>query len=243
MIAAAIVIVTLQSLLSLAMLVHGFLQLSLAGSYLLAERRGRPAIAAALPDPLPMVTVQLPIFNEVAVIERLIDAVAGLRYPRDRLQVQVLDDSNDATVEVVKTRVAEWSRQGLDIQHVRRSHRAGYKAGALNNGLASAKGELIAIFDADFLPQADFLRRVVPAFEDTQVGMVQTRWGHANAGQSLLTRIQQFLLDTHFAIEQVGRAEQGCFINFNGSGGVWRAATIHDAGCWDSATQIGRAHV
>ena len=195
----------------------------------------------ALPPPAPAewprVTVQLPLYNEQNVVERIIDATAALDYPADRLHIQVLDDSTDATVALAASRVAHHTAQGLRISHVRRPNREGYKAGALRHGLEETDGEFIAIFDADFVPEPDFLRRTIPFFmADERVGVVQTRWGHLNENESLLTRLQGFGLNAHFLIEQVGRTFAGYFINFNGTGGVWRRTCIADAGGWHTDT-------
>lgn len=193
----------------------------------------------ALPVPdatWPAVTVQLPLYNEADVAERLVNACARLDYPRARLEIQVLDDSTDETTERVARCVEAWQRRGVDIVHVHRPNRSGYKAGALQNGLRLARGDLIAVFDADFLPAPDFLRRTVPRFDAPDVGMVQARWGHLNANVSLLTQMQAFGLDAHFAIEQAVRAQTGCFINFNGTAGLWRRACIEDAGGWQADT-------
>ena len=184
----------------------------------------------------PQITVQLPIFNERYVIERLIDAVVAFDYPKDKLEIQVLDDSNDETVAIVGEKVATYQAQGFDIQQVRRPDRKGYKAGALQYGMQQAKGEFIAIFDADFLPPVDFLKATIGPFRDTAVGMVQTRWGHINQEYSLLTRVQAFGLNAHFTIEQKGRLNAGSFINFNGTGGIWRKTCIEDAGGWHHDT-------
>ncbi len=184
-------------------------------------------------DDWPVVTVQLPLYNEAEVAQRLIDACVHLDYPRSKLDIQVLDDSTDATTERVARRVAHWQAEGVNITHVRRDDRTGYKAGALANGLQRARGDLIAIFDADFVPRASFLRRLVPRFFDApDLGMVQARWGHLNRDDSLLTKVQAFGLDAHFAIEQRVRELAGCFLNFNGTAGVWRRACIEDAGGW-----------
>ncbi len=193
--------------------------------------------AAPEPDATwPVVTVQLPLFNEAHVAERLIDACVALEYPRHRLEIQVLDDSTDHTADLVARRVAHWRSRGHDIVHIHRTHRTGYKAGALQNGLRLARGTLIALFDADFIPPPHFLRHTVPHFREARVGMVQARWGHLNAGGSLLTRIQAFGLDAHFAVEQYVRSLAGCFLNFNGTAGVWRLACIEAAGGWQSDT-------
>ncbi len=239
------VLAAVQSVLCWILIAHVALQLSLARSYLRRAKRrpapaggeGAPAGATdTLPSALPFVTVQLPVYNERHVIERLIDRVAALDYPRDRLEIQVLDDSADETVALAAARVAHHRARGLAIHHLRRGERTDFKAGALRHGLSLAQGELIAVFDADFLPDRDFLRATVPRFADPRIGMVQTRWGHANLGYSLLTKVQGLMLDTHLTVEQVGRAEQNCFFNFNGTAGVWRAAAIRDAGNWSGAT-------
>jgi len=229
----------LQAVLCSVLIAHVLLQLWLARSYLRARPALTPRIpgrAAGFPPDLPRVTVQLPVYNERHVVERLIDRVAALDYPRDKLDIQVLDDSTDDTVSRAAARVAHWRAQGLDIVHVRRTSRADFKAGALRHGLDGAKGEFVAIFDADFLPDADFLLLTVPHFADPAVGLVQTRWRHANGADSLLTRVQGLMLDTHLTVEQVGRAEQRCFFNFNGTSGIWRAAAIRDAGNWRGDT-------
>jgi cellulose synthase/poly-beta-1,6-N-acetylglucosamine synthase-like glycosyltransferase len=185
----------------------------------------------------PVVTVQLPLYNEAEVARRLIDACVGLDYPRARLDIQVLDDSTDETTERVARRVDYWQKRGVNITHVHRDDRTGYKAGALANGLRLARGDLVAIFDADFVPKADFLRRMVPRFFGNEdLGLVQARWGHINRDHSLLTKVQAFGLDAHFAIEQRVRELMGCFINFNGTAGVWRRACIEDAGGWEHDT-------
>jgi cellulose synthase/poly-beta-1,6-N-acetylglucosamine synthase-like glycosyltransferase len=185
----------------------------------------------------PMVTIQLPIFNEMYVVRRLIDASCAIEYPRERLEIQVLDDSTDETVDLVASIVKEKKAQGYRIHHVRRGSRAGFKAGALKEGLRTATGDFIAIFDADFLPRKEFLRKTIPYFyADERMGMVQTRWEHLNGEYSLMTRTQAMALDGHFVIEQNMRNRAGYFINFNGTGGVWRKACILDAGNWQADT-------
>ncbi|MFT6815891.1 MAG: cellulose synthase/poly-beta-1,6-N-acetylglucosamine synthase-like glycosyltransferase [Sphingobacteriales bacterium] len=179
----------------------------------------------------PNVTVQLPVYNELYVVNRLIDAVCALDYPKDKLQIQLLDDSNDETVQMVSDKVNEYAKLGLNIKQIRRSDRIGYKAGALNNGMDEADG-LIAIFDADFIPEPDFLKGTIPHFDNPKIGMVQTRWDHINLDYSLLTKVQGFGLDAHFSVEQQGRTTAGVFINFNGTAGVWRKKCIIDAGGW-----------
>jgi cellulose synthase/poly-beta-1,6-N-acetylglucosamine synthase-like glycosyltransferase len=184
----------------------------------------------------PRVTVQLPLFNEATVVERLLESVARLRWPLDRLEIQVLDDSTDETRELAERKVAELRARGVDIHYVRRPDRTGFKAGALEHGLQTATGEFIAIFDADFLPETDVLERTVDFFTNPEIGMVQVRWGHLNRDFSLLTRLQSMLLDGHFVIEHTARNRSGRHFNFNGTGGVWRRSTIADAGGWQHDT-------
>ena len=162
--------------------------------------------------------------------------VSKFDYPREKLEIQVLDDSTDETVEIVAKWVEYGQQKGLDIQHIRRTDRAGFKAGALQHGLELANGDLVAIFDADFMPQQDFLKKTVAYFQDPEIGVVQTRWGHLNQDYSLLTRVQAFGLDAHFTVEQSGRSQAGSFINFNGTAGVWRKKCIVDAGGWSADT-------
>ena len=202
------------------------------------ERSANAESAPTLPsqDKLPVVTIQLPLFNEMYVAERLIDAVAAFTYPKDKLEIQVLDDSTDETVQIVANKVAQWQAEGVDIKHVRRDNRKGYKAGALQYGMEIARGEFLAIFDADFLPIPDFLEKTLPYFSDENNGVVQTCWGHINEDYSLLTKLQAFGLDAHFSIEQLGRNKGGHFLNFNGTAGIWRKKTIEDAGGWHSDT-------
>lgn len=184
----------------------------------------------------PSVTVQLPIYNELYVVERLIDNVCNFTYPLDKLEIQVLDDSTDETQEIIKRKVNEWKSKGLNIVHIHRTNRNGYKAGALEEGLEIASGEFIAIFDSDFLPRIDFLIQTIPYFIDKKVGMVQTKWAHLNRNYSALTKLQAFGLDAHFTIEQVGRNYNDGFINFNGTAGIWRKSCIIDSGNWQPDT-------
>ncbi len=209
---------------------------SLALTILYWLRRRRPAPPAARPGDWPIVTVQLPIYNEQYVVERLIAAACALDYPRDRLEIQVLDDSTDETREIAQAAIQRHQAAGCSVRYLPRSDRAGFKAGALQAGLAQAHGELIAIFDADFVPPADFLRRTVPAFADPRVGCVQARWAHLNEDYSALTRAQALGLDGYFAVEQTARYLGGTFLCFNGTAGVWRRACIEDAGGWQSDT-------
>ena len=186
-------------------------------------------------DP-PRVTVQLPIYNERYVVGRLIKAVSALDYPRDRLEIQLLDDSTDDSAEIVEQLVTHYQQQGVSIVHLRRSNRNGFKAGALREGMEKASGEFFAIFDADFIPPPDFLRKTIPYFLNRKVGMVQARWGHINADYSLLTRAQSIGIDSHFSIEQGARAWSGLFLNFNGTAGIWRRQAISEAGGWHADT-------
>ncbi len=183
-------------------------------------------------ETLPKITVQLPVFNEKFVIKRIIEAAAALDYPRDRLQIQVLDDSTDETVALAAECVGRLHNLGVDIEHIHRVDRVGYKAGALEHGMRSATGELIAIFDADFIPEPDMLQRMVHHFTDRRVGVVQARWAHLNRDTSTLTQIQAMMLDAHFMIEHGGRCASGRFFNFNGTAGIWRREAIDDAGGW-----------
>ncbi|MCC6753026.1 MAG: glycosyltransferase family 2 protein [Saprospiraceae bacterium] len=187
-------------------------------------------------DHYPVVTIQLPIFNEVYVVDRLIDNICRMDYPREKLEIQVLDDSTDETVECAARKVAHYREQGIDIVHLHRTDRKGYKAGALREGTAVCRGEFIAIFDADFLPNPDFLKKALPHFSSPQTGVVQTRWEHINEDYSLLTKLQAFQLNVHFTVEQAGRFASGHFLQFNGTAGIWRKTCIEDAGGWQSDT-------
>ncbi|MGV3639443.1 MAG: cellulose synthase family protein, partial [Adhaeribacter sp.] len=214
---------------------YSLVQLLLTFRYLRVKRKGPPP-PPSLPTEWPLVTVQLPVYNEKYVVERLIDSVMALDYPPEKIQVQVLDDSTDETRDLVAARVATYRQAGRQISQVTRPDRQGYKAGALAHALPLASGTFIAIFDADFLPGPDFLRRTLPAFDAPDVGVVQTRWGHLNEDYSLLTRLQAFGLNAHFTIEQVARNSAGYFINFNGTAGLWRKSCILDAGSWQPDT-------
>src|SRR3979411_771216 len=200
------------------------------------HRDNRTTEPAALFDDLPRVTVQLPIFNEQYVVERLLDAVCKLKYPREKLDIQVLDDSTDETVDVAQNPVERYAALGNPISYHHRTNRAGFKAGALADGMNTAKGEFIAIFDADFTPPEDFLLRTIHHFTDPKVGMVQTRWTHINRNYSFLTQVEAILLDGHFVLEHSGRARSGVFFNFNGTAGVWRRKAIEEAGGWQHDT-------
>jgi cellulose synthase/poly-beta-1,6-N-acetylglucosamine synthase-like glycosyltransferase len=184
----------------------------------------------------PQVTIQLPVYNERYVVKRLIQSVCRFDYPRELFEIQILDDSTDDTVDIAKAVAGEMTRQGFDIGYIHRDDRIGFKAGALKEGLKYAKGELVGIFDADFVPSPEFLKETVPYFTDPQIGMLQTRWGHINSDYSLLTRAQSMGIDGHFGVEQAARAWSGFFMNFNGTAGIWRKKTIEDAGGWQADT-------
>ena len=184
----------------------------------------------------PRVTIQLPIYNERYVVERLIKSVCRFDYPKELFEIQILDDSTDDTSDIAKAVARQMKDRGFDIQYVHRSHRNGFKAGALREGLKLAKGELVGIFDADFIPKPDFLKETIPYFADPAIGMLQTRWGHINSDYSLLTRAQSIGIDGHFGVEQAARAWSGFFMNFNGTAGIWRKKTIEDAGGWQEDT-------
>ena len=224
-------------LINIALLaVYGINALILAG--LRRWRHNTIPILDPTPDnDWPQVTVQLPIYNERYVVERLIESVAVLDYPRNRLQIQVLDDSTDITQDIVSQLVAIQQIKGVNIEHIQRNNRRGYKGGALAHGMQTAKGNFIAIFDADFMPTPDFLKRTIPYFdEDANTGCVQTRWGHLNRDNSLLTRTQANGIDGHFIIEQETKSDVGLFLNFNGTAGIWRRKCIEDAGGWHHDT-------
>jgi len=187
-------------------------------------------------DDLPRVTVQLPIFNEQYVVDRLLDAVCRLEYPKDKLDIQLLDDSTDETVQVARILVERYAALGHPVAHLHRDNREGFKAGALEAGLKTAKGEFVAIFDADFVPSPDFLMKCIHHFTDPKVGMVQTRWTHINRNYSLLTQVEAILLDGHFVLEHSARSRSGVFFNFNGTAGMWRRCAIDEAGGWEHDT-------
>ncbi len=204
--------------------------------YLYMKHKDEQPVPARAFAALPVITVQLPVFNEMYVVDRLIDSVCQLDYPRDLLEIQVLDDSTDETREIAELAVRRHAAHGMDIKYLHRTDRAGYKAGALDEGLKVARGQFVAIFDADFMPKSDFLMRMVHYFTDPKVGMVQARWGHINQDYSLLTKIQSILLDAHFVLEHGSRNRGGCFFNFNGTAGMWRREAIADGGGWQHDT-------
>ena len=189
-----------------------------------------------LPKDLPKVTIQLPMFNEYNVVERLIRAVCKINYPIDKLEIQVLDDSTDDTVTLANKIIDEYKAKGFNIKHIHRIDRTGYKAGALKAGLDVAEGEFVAIFDADFVPNADFLEETIPYFTNPEIGLVQTRWEHLNEDRSMITKAQALALDAHFCVEQQTRSNAGFFFSFNGTAGIWRKETIIDAGNWQADT-------
>ncbi|HEY3359100.1 MAG TPA: cellulose synthase family protein [Polyangia bacterium] len=228
----ALIWIYLGILITLAM--YGFHRSSLVYLYFRNKAR-RPKPKGHFTE-LPRVTVQLPMFNEMYVVERLLDAVARIDYPRDRFQIQVLDDSTDETREIAQRKVAELVGRGLDVEYVHRSDRTGFKAGALENGLKTATGEFVLIFDADFVPEPSILRKTVHFFTDDGIAMVQVRWEHVNRGFSSLTEAQALMLDGHFVMEHAGRNWSGRFFNFNGTAGIWRRSAIADAGGWQHDT-------
>lgn len=236
----SIAILLIYGLALLLIFVYSLMQSTLVANYLRGRKKLRAGTAAVEAeinmDQLPVVTVQLPVYNEMYVVERLIEVISRFDYPKDKLEIQVLDDSTDESLVISQKKVEEISQKGIDIKLIRRPNRTGFKAGALDFGLQLAKGEFIAIFDADFVPDKDFLMKTIPAFTDDKLGVVQTRWGHLNKNYSLLTRLQAFGLDAHFSIEQSGRNFGGHFINFNGTAGVWRKSCIESAGGWQHDT-------
>ncbi|MGB5204569.1 MAG: cellulose synthase family protein, partial [Eudoraea sp.] len=235
----AYIIIGIYSTSLLLIFFYSLAQLNLLVNYLGNKKINEVAPKYNLLDAkeIPFVTIQLPIYNEEYVVERLLENISKMEYPKSKLEIQVLDDSTDKlTVEETAGRIKALQETGLDIQHIRRENRTGYKAGALKEGLKIAKGDFIAIFDADFLPEYDWLKKTVIYFKDEEIGVVQTRWGHINRDYSTLTKIQAFALDAHFTLEQVGRNAKGHFINFNGTAGIWRKECILDAGNWEGDT-------
>jgi cellulose synthase/poly-beta-1,6-N-acetylglucosamine synthase-like glycosyltransferase len=231
-------VIVLYTISLLLIFMYSLAQLNLLFNYLSSKKvkDDSPKFDLSNPDEIPYITIQLPVYNEMYVMERLLDNIAKIDYPKDKLEIQVLDDSTDETVETTLKHVQKLQATGLDIKHITRTDRKGFKAGALKEGLEIAKGSIIAIFDSDFLPQKDWLKHTVPYFKDEAIGVVQTRWGHINRNYSILTRIQAFALDAHFTLEQVGRNSKGHFINFNGTAGLWRKTCIIDAGNWEGDT-------
>ncbi|MBC6998993.1 cellulose synthase family protein [Cytophaga sp. FL35] len=232
------IILAIYSVALLLIFFYSLAQLNLLVNYLGHKRQNQTAPKFNLLDAkeIPHVTIQLPVYNEEYVMGRLLENISKIEYPKSKLEIQVLDDSTDESVVETAAKVEELKKSGLDIKHIRRTNRKGFKAGALKEGLEIAKGEFIAIFDADFMPSGDWLKKTVIYFKDPEIGVVQTRWGHINREYSTLTRIQAFALDAHFTLEQVGRNAKGHFINFNGTAGIWRKECILDAGNWEGDT-------
>jgi cellulose synthase/poly-beta-1,6-N-acetylglucosamine synthase-like glycosyltransferase len=217
--------------------VYSLIQLSLSIAYARNRKKKATAVQPVFnPETAQRVTVQLPMYNEMYVADRIIEACAAFDYPRDKFDIQVLDDSTDETKDLIAAKVAEVAARGIQIEHIHRVDRTGYKAGALDAAMDKVKGDFIAIFDADFVPDPDFLQKTMPHFDNDNVGVVQTRWGHLNKSYSLLTELQAFGLNGHFAAEQGGRNAAGHFINFNGTGGIWRKKCIESAGGWEHDT-------
>ena len=231
-------IIVVYTLALLFIFIYALAQLNLLFNYVSAQKKEQHCLKLDLshPNEVPFVTIQLPVYNEMYVMERLLNNIALIDYPKNKLEIQVLDDSTDETVSTTASHIKLLQQSGLDIVHITRTNRNGFKAGALKDGLKIAKGEFIAIFDADFLPKKDWLKCTIPFFKDDEIGVVQTRWGHINKNYSLLTKIQAFGLDAHFTLEQVGKNSKGHFINFNGTAGVWRKTCILDAGNWEGDT-------
>ncbi|MCO6499425.1 MAG: glycosyltransferase family 2 protein [Vicingus serpentipes] len=229
-----LILVVIYTLALSFVFLYSIVQINLVYNYLTQPKKIIPN--AFKEEDLPLVTVQLPLYNELYVVERLIDAVAQFDYPKDKLEIQLLDDSNDETINIVASKVKEYQSKGFHIYQYKRTSRTGFKAGALIEGTKIAKGEFIAIFDADFLPDPQFLRKTLPYFQNKKIGVVQTKWEHINKNYSLLTRLQAFGLDAHFTVEQTGRNTGNHFINFNGTAGIWRKSCIEDAGGWQSDT-------
>ncbi|NNK26710.1 MAG: glycosyltransferase [Flavobacteriaceae bacterium] len=234
------IIIVVYSVALVLIFAYALAQLNLLFNYLRADDKTKdtkePRFDLSKAAEVPHVTIQLPVYNEMYVMERLLDNIAEIDYPKSKLEIQVLDDSTDETIATTEVRIKELQQTGLDIQHIHRTNREGFKAGALKEGLKVAKGEFIAIFDSDFLPKKDWLQRTIPYFKDKKIGVVQTRWSHINRNYSLLTKVQAFALDAHFTLEQTGRNSHGHFINFNGTAGVWRKECILDAGNWSGDT-------
>jgi len=237
MILESIIIVIYSAALALIFL-YALAQLNLLFNYVRARKKNEdcPKFDLSNRNEVPYVTIQLPVYNEMYVMKRLLNNIAQIDYPNERLEIQVLDDSTDESFEENAAQIKKLQESGLDIQHVTRENRIGFKAGALKEGLKTAKGEFIAIFDADFLPGKNWLQDTIPYFKNPEIGVVQTRWGHINRDYSILTRVQAFALDVHFTLEQVGRNNKGHFINFNGTAGVWRRECIINAGNWEGDT-------
>ncbi len=232
------ILLSVYSFAILMVFFYSLAQLNLLFNYLQSKKYSKniEKFDFSKPSEIPLVTIQLPLFNEKYVVERLLKNIVKLKYPIEKLEIQVLDDSTDESVITTNKQIQELQKLGFDIQFIHRTNRIGYKAGALKEGLESAKGEFIVIFDADFMPKEDWLEQTIPSFKNPQIGVVQTRWSHLNRNYSILTKIQAFALDAHFTLEQVGRNSKNHCINFNGTAGVWRKTCILDAGNWEADT-------
>ncbi|MCG8574365.1 MAG: glycosyltransferase [Flavobacteriales bacterium] len=218
--------------LNLLLLFYVFMEFILL-IFALAARKKNPKQSL---ENFPKVCIQLPLYNEKFVVERLIESVCAIDYPKQQMEIQLLDDSNDETSELIKNIVIQKQADGFDIHHIQRPNREGFKAGALDYGLQLTQAQFVAIFDADFIPGKDFLKTALPHFEDEKIGVIQSRWAHTNDSFSFLTKAQAIMLNTHFSIEQLGRTSSGAFINFNGTAGIWRKSCIKDAGGWQADT-------
>lgn len=234
----SILLMAVYAICLILIFLYALSQLSLLINYIRQKNKKSqdPIFDLDNPDEVPYVTIQLPVYNELYVMERLLDFVSNIEYPKGKLEIQVLDDSTDESLEITTKKIALLCEEGHDIVHLRRTNRSGFKAGALKEGLKTAKGDFIAIFDADFTPKKDWLLQTIPYFKNEKIGVVQTRWGHINRNYSILTQVQAFALDMHFTLEQVGRNYGGHFMNFNGTAGVWRKTCIEDAGNWEGDT-------
>ncbi len=230
-----IIVLIVYAIVTLFIFCYTIMQFQLTWAYVKFKKR-KDFVTPNLPIFDAIVTIQLPIYNEPFVTQRLIDAVCKITYPAHLLEVQVLDDSSDETIDIADEAVHFWQQKGIDIKVIRREDRSGFKAGALKNGLVTAKGKYIAIFDADFVPLPNFLEKTIPVLNQDGIGMVQTRWGHTNREYSLITKAQAFWLENHFRIEQTSRSNLNLFFNFNGTAGVWKKEAIIDAGNWQADT-------
>jgi len=230
------IIIILYSISLLLIFLFSIGQLHLTLKYLQSRKRNKGENLKLVSSELPLVTIQLPVYNEKYVINRLIESVSKIEYPRNKLQIQMLDDSTDETFDIIRKTTERLISKGFNISHIHRTDRKGFKAGALQEGMEISTGEFLVVFDADFVPDPKFLLDTIPHFQNLEVGMVQTRWGHLNNNYSMLTKIQAFGLDAHFTIEQTGRSFAGSFINFNGTAGVWRKSCIVEAGGWSADT-------
>jgi cellulose synthase/poly-beta-1,6-N-acetylglucosamine synthase-like glycosyltransferase len=232
-----VLLISIYAICMLFIMVFSLVQLHLALVYKKAKKNEPENTSPSnIREEFPVVTIQLPLYNEKYVVERLLDSVAEIEWPKEAIEIQILDDSTDETESIIQSKLSEEKFKDLDILHIRRQHRIGFKAGALQIGLKASKGEFVAIFDADFMPHSTFLLETIKEFDEPKVGMVQTKWEHLNKNFSLLTKLQAFGLNGHFRVEQTGRSKAGSFINFNGTGGVWRKSCIMESGGWQADT-------